>query len=140
MAKKIIAKVKLLIPAGKATAAAPVGPALGQKKIPLKAFCDQFNEKTKGWNGSLPTKIYVYSDNTFEIIVNQPSTATLIKEALKLSKGGATPGKAEAGTLSKKQIEDIAKIKMKDTLASLESTCASVMGTARSMGVSCQKD
>ncbi len=140
MGKKIVAKVKLLIPAGKATAAAPVGPALGQKKIPLKAFCDQFNEKTKGWTGNLPTKILLYADNTFEIFINQQTTSTLIKEALKLNKGSATPGKSDVGTLSRKQVEDIAKIKMKDTMADFESTCNSIMGTARSMGVLCQKD
>lgn len=136
-AKKIKTYIKLNIPAGTATAAPPVGPALGQQGLPIMDFVKAFNEKTKGRAGNiLPVVITVYEDRTFSFITKEPPVAEMIKKALKIEKGSGKAGHEIVGTLQKGQIEDIAKAKMPD-LNTKDSEAASkiVAGVAKSMGV-----
>lgn len=135
--RKIKTLVKLTIPAGSATAAPPVGPALGQHGLPIMDFVKQFNEKTKEKQGNLlPVVITVYDDRTFTFITKEPPVAEMIKKSLKIEKGAGKVGHETAGTLSKSQVEEIAKAKMPDLNAnSLEAACRIVEGTAKSMGV-----
>lgn len=137
MAKKIKTYIKLNIPAGAATAAPPVGPALGQHGLPIMDFVKAFNERTKEKQGNiLPVVITVFDDRTFSFITKEPPVAEMIKKALNLQKASGKAGKEFAGTLTKAQVEDIAKAKMPDLNAnSLEAAMRIVEGTARSMGV-----
>lgn len=135
--KKIKAKVKLNIVAGKATPAPPVGPALGQHGVPLMDFCKEFNAKTSKMGDSIiPVVLTVYDDRSFTFVIKTPLTSDLIRKALGISKGSSTPNKAKAGTLSTQQVEEIAKVKLPDLNAtSLEQAVKIVTGSAKSMGV-----
>lgn len=136
-AKKIKTYVKLNIPAGAATAAPPVGPALGQQGLPIMDFVKAFNERTKDKVGNiLPVVITVFEDRTFSFITKEPPVAEMIKKALKVEKGAGKAGHESPGTLSKAQVEEIAKAKMPDLNAvNIEGAMRIVEGTARSMGV-----
>ncbi|OGE24955.1 50S ribosomal protein L11 [Candidatus Daviesbacteria bacterium RIFCSPHIGHO2_02_FULL_39_12] len=135
--KKIKTFIKLNIPAATATAAPPVGPALGQHGLPIMEFVKAFNEKTKSKTGNiLPVVITVYEDRTFSFITKEPPVAEMIKKTLSLEKGSGTALKEPVGTLTKAQVEQIAKAKMPDLNAnSVEAAMKIVEGTARSMGV-----
>jgi len=139
MAKKVTGQVKLQIAAGKATPAPPVGPALGQAQVNIMEFCKQFNAKTsqKELDGLIvPVVITVYSDRTFTFITKTPPAAILLKRAAQVAKGSGTPNKEKVGTVTEKQVAEIAKQKMPDlNAASLESAIKSIKGTARSMGI-----
>ncbi|MBI4038354.1 50S ribosomal protein L11 [Candidatus Daviesbacteria bacterium] len=137
MAKKIKTYIKLNIPAGTATAAPPVGPALGQHGLPIMEFVKAFNEKTKEKQGNiLPVVITVYEDRTFSFITKEPPVAEMIKKALSLEKGSGTALKEPVGTLTKAQIEQISKSKMPDlNTKNIEAAMKIVEGTAKSMGV-----
>ena len=139
MAKKITGYIKLQLPAGEATPAPPVGPALGQHGVNIMEFVKQFNAKSVGQveKGTiLPVVITVYGDRSFTFILKTPPAAVLIKKKIGLEKGSATPNKQKVGKITKKQIEEIAKVKMPDLNAScLETAMKSIAGSARSMGV-----
>lgn len=137
MAKKIKTIIKLNIPAGEATPAPPVGPALGQHGLPIMEFVQAFNEKTKEQKGSIvPAVITVYEDRTFSFITKKPPVAEMIKKALSQSKGSQKPGRETVGTLTKSQVEEIAKAKLDDLNTSdIEAASKIVSGVARSMGV-----
>ena len=139
MAKKITGYIKLQLPAGEATPAPPVGPALGQHGVNSREFVKQFNAKsvTAVEKGTiLPVVITVYGDRSFSFILKTPPAAVLIKKKLGLDKGSATPNKQKVGKITKAQIEEIAKVKMPDlTAGSLEAAVRSIAGSARSMGV-----
>ncbi|PJC37324.1 50S ribosomal protein L11 [Candidatus Peregrinibacteria bacterium CG_4_9_14_0_2_um_filter_53_11] len=137
MAKKVITLIKIQIPAGKANPAPPIGPALGQHGVQIQDFCKQFNDRT-GKMGDLivPVEITVYEDRSFTFITKTPPTAFLIMKALGIPKGSGEPNKNKVGSLSKAQVEEIAKTKMPDINAvTLEGAMKIVAGTARSMGV-----
>lgn len=137
MARKVAAIIKLQIPGGKATPAPPVGPALGQHAVNIMEFCKSFNERTKDSAGTIiPVEITVYEDRSFTFITKTPPAAILIKQAIGLDKGSARPHSDKVGTISSKQIEEIAQLKMQDLNANdLEAAKRIVIGTARSMGV-----
>jgi large subunit ribosomal protein L11 len=139
MAKKITGYVKLQIAAGKATPAPPVGPALGQAQVNIMEFCKQFNARTsaKEMEGLIiPVVITVYSDRSFTFITKTPPAPVLLKRAAAVAKGSGTPNKEKVGTVTAKQVEEIAKQKMPDlNAASLEAAIKSIKGTARSMGI-----
>ncbi len=137
MAKKVKTIIKLNIPAGAATPAPPVGPALGQHGLPIMEFVKAYNDKTADQKGNiLPVVITVYEDRTFSFITKKPPVAEMIKKALSKDKGSQKPGRESAGVLSRTQAEEIAKQKMEDLNTSdLEMATRVVMGTARSMGV-----
>ena len=136
MAKKVSGFIKLQIPAGQANPAPPVGPALGQHGVNIMEFCKAFNAQTQGQDTIIPVVITVYKDRSFTFITKTPPVPVLIKKALNLNKGSATPNTEKVGTLSKNQLEEIAKQKMPDlNCYNLESAMKSVAGTARSMGV-----
>ncbi|MBI2679091.1 MAG: 50S ribosomal protein L11 [Candidatus Koribacter versatilis] len=139
MAKKATGQVKLQIAAGKATPAPPVGPALGQAQVNIMEFCKQFNAKTsqKELDGLIiPVVITVYSDRTFTFITKTPPASILLKRAAQVAKGSGTPNKDKVGTVTEKQVAEIAKQKMPDlNAASLDSAIKSIKGTARSMGI-----
>jgi large subunit ribosomal protein L11 len=139
MAKKATGFVKLQIPAGKATPAPPVGPALGQAQVNIMEFCKQFNARTqqKELEGLIiPVVITVYSDRTFTFVTKTPPAAILLKRAANIAKGSGTPNKDKVGKVTEKQVADIAKQKMPDlNAASLDAAIKSVKGTARSMGI-----
>lgn len=135
--KEITNVVKLQIEAGKATPAPPVGPALGSTGINIMQFTKEFNEKTANQPGMIiPVVITVYQDKSFSFITKVPPVAVLIKKALKIEKGSGKPNKDKVATITKAQVEEIAKTKMEDlNAASLETAMSMVEGTARSMGV-----
>ena len=136
MAKEISSFIKLQIPAGKANPSPPIGPALGQHGVNIMDFCKAFNSQTQGQDTIIPVIITVFSDRSFTFITKTPPVPVLIKQALKLDKGSSTPNVEKVGTLTKEQIEGIAKQKMPDlNCYSLEAAVKSVAGTARSMGV-----
>jgi len=137
MAKKIIGQIKLQIPAGKATPAPPVGPALGQHGVNIMAFTKEFNAKTADQAGMLiPVVITVYQDRSFSFITKTPPAAVLIKKAINLKSGSGEPNKKKVGKITKAQVQEIAELKMKDlNAASVESAMRKIAGTARSMGV-----
>lgn len=139
--KKVKAIVKMNIKAGKATPAPPVGPALGQHGVPLMDFCKEFNARTaKLGDDLIPVVLTVYEDRSFTFITKTPITSELIKKTLGLSKGSAVPNKDKVGTLTRAQVEEIAKVKMPDLNArSLDEAVKVVEGTARSMGVQVEK-
>ena len=138
MAKKVKGYIKLQIPAGKANPAPPVGPALGQAGVNIMAFCKEFNAATQKLEPGLPTPVVitVYSDRSFTFITKTPPATTLIKKAIGLESGSATPHTNKVGKITMKQIEEIAKVKMPDLNAgSMEAACRLIAGSARSMGV-----
>jgi len=137
MAKKIVAQIKLHVPAGQANPAPPVGPALGQHGVNIMQFCKQFNDQTKGRDGLiLPAVISVYEDRTFTFIIKSPPSSVLIKRAANLAKASGISGKEIIGTITLKQAEEIAKQKMKDlNTADMPSALKIIAGTARSMGI-----
>ena len=137
MAKEITGYVKLQIKGGQANPAPPVGPALGQKGVNIMDFCKRFNEKTKNDMGKIiPVVITVYKDKSFDFVCKKPPTSFLIRQALKLKKGGKTPGRSRIATITRAQIESIAKEKMEDLNAlDLEGAVKVVAGQARSMGI-----
>ena len=137
MAKKIVSKIKLNLPAGEATPAPPVGPVLGQHGIPIMDFVKQYNAKTADKKGNIiPVEITVYEDRSFDFITKLPPTSDLIKKALGLSKGSTEPGRSSAGTLTETQVTAIAKEKLVDfNTSDLEAAKKIVAGAAKSMGV-----
>jgi len=137
MAKKVTVFIKLQIPAGQATPAPPVGPALGQQGINIMEFCKTFNARTQGQQGLIiPVVITVYSDRSFTFVTKTPPAAVLLLKAAGLQKGSGVPNKNKVGKVTKKQVEEIAKTKMPDlNAASLEAAIKTVEGTARSMGI-----
>ena len=137
MAKKVQAMVKLQIAAGKATPAPPVGPALGQAGVNIMDFCKAFNAKTAKDEGLIiPVVITVYADRSYTFITKTPPVAVLIKRAVGIAKGSGEPNKNKVGTITQKQVEEIAKLKLPDLNAeSLQAAVNTVKGTARSMGV-----
>ena len=137
MAQKITGYIKLQIPAGKATPAPPVGPALGQKGVNIMAFTKEFNERTKNQMGMIiPVVITVYADRSFSFITKTPPAPVLIKKAASIDTASGVPNKNKVGSITLAQAEEIAKTKMPDlNAASLEAAVSMIKGTARSMGV-----
>ena len=139
MAKKITGYIKLQLPAGEATPAPPVGPALGQHGVNIMEFVKQFNAKSVGSvekGTTLPVVITVYADRSFSFILKTPPAAVLIMKKLGLDKGSPTPNKTKVGKITQAQLTEIAKVKMPDlTAGSLEAAVRSIAGSARSMGV-----
>jgi len=137
MPKKIIAQIKLHVPGAQANPAPPVGPALGQHGVNIMQFCKQFNEQTKGRDGLiLPVIISVYEDKSFTFILKSPPSSVLLKRAANLAKASGTAGKETIGTVTKKQVEEIAKQKSQDLNTSDRKAALKIVeGTARSMGI-----
>ena len=138
MAKKITGYIKLQIPAGKANPAPPIGPALGQHGVNIMEFCKAFNAKTQNADPDMkiPVVITVYADRSFSFETKTPPAADLLRKAAGIPKGSGTPNKAKIGTISRAQIEEVAKTKMPDlNTTSLESAMKTIEGTARSMGL-----
>ena len=137
MAQKITGYIKLQIPAGKATPAPPVGPALGQKGVNIMSFTKEFNERTKNQMGMIiPVVITVYADRSFSFITKPPPAPVLIKKAAGIETASGAPNKNKVGSITLAQAEEIAKTKMPDlNAASLEAAVSMIKGTARSMGV-----
>ncbi|HLA76871.1 MAG TPA: 50S ribosomal protein L11 [Vicinamibacteria bacterium] len=135
--KKVVGQIKLQIPAGKATPAPPVGPALGQAGVNIMDFCKAFNAKTAKDDGLIiPVVITVYADRSYTFITKTPPVAVLIKRAAGIAKGSGEPNKTKVATISMKQVEDIAKLKMPDlNCEGMPAAVQTVLGTARSMGV-----
>jgi large subunit ribosomal protein L11 len=138
MAKKVISLVKLQIPAGKATPAPPVGPALGPTGINIMNFCKEFNEKTAAQAGLIiPVELTVYQDRSFSFVLKTPPAAVLLKKAAGVEKASGQPNKEKVGKVTKKDIKEIAELKMRDLNANtIESAMKMIEGTAKSMGIS----
>lgn len=141
MAQKIIGYIKLQIPAGKATPAPPVGPALGQHSVNIMQFTKEFNERTKNDVGTIiPVVITVYADHSFTFITKTPPAAVLIKKECGIESGSGEPNKTKVATLSKESLRKIAEIKKPDlNAASVEAAMSMIAGTARSMGVTVEE-
>ena len=137
MAKDILAQVKLQIPAGQANPAPPVGPALGQHGVNIMEFCKAFNEKTADQQGMIiPVILTVYKDRSFSFITKTPPAAVLIKKAINLEKGSGEPNREKVGEITRQQLEEIAKIKLKDLNArDLDAAVKIIAGTAKNMGI-----
>lgn len=137
MAQKVVGLIKLQIPAGKATPAPPVGPALGQHGVNIPAFTKEFNERTKNDAGLIiPVVITVYDDHSFTFVTKTPPAAVLIKKACGIEKASGVPNKDKVATITKAQVQQIAETKMPDlNAASLEAAMSMIAGTARSMGI-----
>ena len=137
MAKKVTGYIKLQIPAGKATPAPPVGPALGQHGVNIMGFCKEFNAKTANQAGLIiPVVITVYQDRSFSFILKTPPAAVLIKKELGLESGSGVPNRTKVGKLTKEQVRKIAELKMPDlNAATVEAAMSMIAGTARSMGI-----
>lgn len=137
MAKKVMALIKLQLPAGKATPAPPVGPALGQHGVNIMGFCKEFNARTAKDAGLvIPVVITVYSDRSFTFVTKTPPAAVLIKKACKIESGSAVPNKDKVAKISKEEVRKIAELKMVDlNAANVEAAMSMIAGTARSMGV-----
>ena len=137
MAKKVTGMIKLQLPAGKATPAPPVGPALGQRGVNIMGFCKEFNAKTANQAGLIiPVVITVYQDRSFSFILKTPPAAVLIKKELGLESGSGVPNRTKVGSLTKEQVRKIAELKMPDlNAASIETAMSMIEGTAKSMGV-----
>jgi len=137
MAKKVAAIIKLQVPAGKATPAPPVGPALGQHGVNIMQFVKEYNERTAKQAGMvIPVEITVYEDRSFTFITKTPPAADLLKKAAGLDKASGEPNKVKVGKVSKNQVKEIAELKMQDlNAASVEAAMRMIEGTARSMGI-----
>ncbi len=139
MAKKVTAYIKLQVPAGSANPSPPIGPALGQHGLNIMEFCKQFNAQTQKMEKGLPTPVIitVYSDKSFTFIMKTPPATVLIKKAIGLEKGSSTPNKDKVGKNTRKQLEEIAKVKMPDLNChgDLEAAVRIIAGSARQMGV-----
>jgi len=137
MAKKEVAKIKLQLPAGKANPSPPVGPALGQHGVNIMEFCKAYNAKTQDQIGmTIPVVITVYADRSFSFITKTPPASVLLVKAAKVEKGSGEPNKTKVGTVTRAQVEEIAKLKMPDmTAKDLDAAMMTIMGTARSMGL-----
>jgi large subunit ribosomal protein L11 len=137
MAKRVVGKIGLQLPAGKATPAPPVGPALGPYSLNIMAFCKEYNDRTQSQAGQIiPVEITVYEDRTFTFITKTPPASFLIKRALGIESGSAVPNRTKVGTLTEAQVREIAQVKMPDLNANtVEQAMKIVAGTARSMGV-----
>ena len=138
MAKKIVGFIKLQVPAGKANPSPPIGPALGQRGLNIMEFCKAFNAQTQGVEPGLPLPVVItaFADKSFTFVIKTPPATVLIKKAIKLDKGSANPLKIKVGKITREQLEEIAKTKMKDmNAASLDAAVRTLAGSARSMGV-----
>jgi large subunit ribosomal protein L11 len=138
MAKKIVGFVKLQVPAGKANPSPPIGPALGQRGLNIMEFCKAFNAQTQGVEPGLPLPVVItaYADKSFTFVIKSPPSSILIKKAVKIDKGSANPLKTKVGKITRAQLEEIAKTKMKDlTAADMDAAVRTIAGSARSMGV-----
>lgn len=140
MAKKIVGQIKLQIPAGQANPAPPVGPALGQQGVNIMAFCKEFNAATKDQGGMIiPVVITVYQDKSFTFITKSPPASVLLKKAAGIASGAKTPNKEKVGKVTRQQVLDIVKLKIKDLNATNEEAGFRIVaGTARSMGIEVQ--
>ncbi|MEI6660696.1 MAG: 50S ribosomal protein L11 [Comamonadaceae bacterium] len=138
MAKKIVGFIKLQVPAGKANPSPPIGPALGQRGLNIMEFCKAFNAQTQGVEPGLPLPVVItaFADKSFTFIIKTPPASILIKKAIKLDKGSPRPHSDKVGKITRAQLEEIAKTKMKDmTAADLDAAVRTIAGSARSMGV-----
>ena len=137
MAKKVLAMIKLQVEAGKANPSPPIGPALGQHGVNIMDFCKAFNAKTANEEGMIiPVVITVYQDRSFTFITKTPPAAVLLKKAAQIAKGAADPKRERVGSVTRAQVEEIAKLKMIDLNANdLDAACNIIAGTARSMGI-----
>lgn len=137
MAKKIVAMVKLQIPAGKATPAPPVGPALGQHGVNIMEFCKSYNERTAKLAGTIvPVEITIFADRTFSFVTKTPPASVLLRQAAGLEKGSGEPNKTRRGSVTRRQVREIAQRKMPDLNATtVEAAMRMIEGTARSMGI-----
>jgi len=138
LAKKIVGYVKLQVPAGKANPSPPIGPALGQRGLNIMEFCKAFNAQTQGVEPGLPLPVVItaFADKSFTFIIKTPPATTLIKKSIKLDKGSATPHNVKVGKITRAQLEEIAKTKMKDmNAANVDAAIRTIAGSARSMGV-----
>lgn len=137
MAKKVMGLIKLQVPAGKATPAPPIGPALGQHGVNIMGFCKDFNSRTSQQAGLIiPVVITVYQDRSFSFITKTPPAAVLIKKACRIESGSAEPNKKKVSTITRAQLKEIAELKMPDlNAASVDAAISMIAGTARSMGV-----
>ena len=137
MAKKVVAEIKLQIPAGQANPSPPVGPALGQRGVNIMEFCKAFNAHTQAQAGLIiPAIITVYADRSFTFVTKTPPAAVLLKRAAGIEKGSGEPGKNKVGKVTRAQVEEIARLKMPDlTAANLEQAMKTIEGTARSLGL-----
>ena len=138
MAKKIVGFVKLQVPAGKANPSPPIGPALGQRGLNIMEFCKAFNAQTQGVEPGLPLPVVItaFADKSFTFIIKTPPAATLIKKSIKIDKASTKPGLEKVGKITRAQLEEIAKTKMKDLNAiDIEGAMKQVEGTARNMGI-----
>ena len=141
MAKKVEGYIKLQIPAGKATPAPPVGPALGQHGVNIVQFTKEFNARTAGQEGMIiPVVITVYADRSFSFVTKTPPAAVLLKKACNIQSGSGQPNKVKVATISKDKIKEIAELKMPDlNAASIEAAMSMIAGTARSMGITVEE-
>lgn len=141
MAKKVLAKVKLQIPAGKANPAPPVGPALGQHGVAIMEFCKQFNARTQNQAGMIiPVEITIFADRSFTFITKTPPAAVLLKKAAGLDKASGSPKAVKVGKVTKEQLREIAEMKMPDlNAADVEAAMKVIAGTARSMGITIEE-
>ena len=137
MAKKVIANIKLQVPAGQANPSPPIGPALGQHGVNIMEFCKSFNAATQGQEGMIiPVVITVYADRSFSYITKTPPASVLLKKAVKIAKGSAEPNREKVGQVTRRQLEEIARLKMPDlNTTTLEAAVKTIEGTARSMGI-----
>ena len=140
MAKKVVGQIKLQIPAGAANPSPPVGPALGQRGVNIMEFCKAFNAQTQNMQGLvIPVIVTVYADRSFTFVTKSPPASVLLLKAAGLEKGSATPNKNKVGKVTRAQVEEIAKTKIKDlSAANLAAAVNTVAGTARSMGIEIQ--
>ncbi len=142
MAKNVVAKIKLQIPAGQANPAPPVGPALGEHKVNIMDFCKKFNEATKNEEPGLiiPVEITVYQDRSFDFVLKQPPVAVLLKKAAGIDKGSAEPNRVKVGKVTMEQVRRIAERKLPDlNTDDVEAAIRTVLGTAKNMGIEVEK-
>jgi large subunit ribosomal protein L11 len=137
VAKKVIATIKIQLPAGQANPSPPIGPALGQQGVNIMEFCKAFNAKTAGQEGMIiPVVITVYQDRSFSFVTKTPPASVLLKKAAKIAKGSGDPKREKVGEVTRAQIEEIARMKLADLNANhLDNACKIIEGTARSMGI-----
>jgi large subunit ribosomal protein L11 len=137
MAKKVVANIKLQVPAGQANPSPPIGPALGQHGVNIMEFCKAFNARTQGQEGMIiPVVITVFADRSFTFITKTPPAAVLLKKAAQIAKGSSEPNRTKVAKVTKAQVEEIARLKMPDLNArDLQAAIVTIAGTARSMGI-----